>query len=91
MISGTDYHVDKCFKPASQNLLHQEDSEGDEENGPNVLKNNWVGGQVQLQLDLISRKEDVQFRCLKATLIKEVRAFWLGCRTEAALCEPDTK
>ena len=30
------------------------------EDEDNVLRNNWVGGNEQLQLDLISRKEDVQ-------------------------------
>ena len=41
--------------------------ENDEE-APKVLENNWVEGS-QLQLDLISRKEDVQVR-LKKLLIK---------------------
>ena len=33
---------------------------GDDQTEDNVLRNNWVGGNEQLQLDLISRKEDVQ-------------------------------
>ena len=36
----------------------------DYEEAPKVLENNWVGGS-QLQLDLISRKEDVQVRLKK--------------------------
>ena len=32
----------------------------DEEDGPDVLHNNWVGEGQQLKLDLISRHEDVQ-------------------------------
>ena len=33
---------------------------GDDQTEDNVLRNNWVGGDEQLQLDLISRQEDVQ-------------------------------
>ena len=35
-----------------------EEGEDDEENKVGVMQNNWVGGQ--LELDLISRREDVQ-------------------------------
>ena len=38
----------------------EENTEDDEATGPNVLKNNWVGGTEKLKLDLISRHEDVQ-------------------------------
>ena len=38
----------------------EEDTNNDEETGAKVLMNNWVGGSDQLQLDLISRHEDVQ-------------------------------
>ena len=34
--------------------------EEDETDAPKVLENNWVGGTGQLQLDLVSRREDVQ-------------------------------
>ena len=33
---------------------------GDDQTDDDVLRNNWVGGNEQLQLDLISRQEDVQ-------------------------------
>merc|ERR1719350_1272493 len=32
---------------------------------PKVLENNWVGGEQQLQLDLVSRREDVQIAALE--------------------------
>ena len=38
----------------------QEIEDNDEESGPEVLKNNWVEDEQQLQLNLISRHEDVQ-------------------------------
>ena len=37
-----------------------EEDENDEENEIEVMKNNWVGNTGQLELDLISRREDVQ-------------------------------
>ena len=38
----------------------EEKDDKDEESGPDVLQNNWVGDEQQLQLNLISRHEDVQ-------------------------------
>ena len=38
---------------------------GDDQTDDDVLRNNWVGGNEQLQLDLISRQEDVQVVVLK--------------------------
>ena len=40
----------------------EEDPDNDENNAPEVLHNNWVEEGQQLQLDLISRHEDVQVR-----------------------------
>ena len=37
-----------------------DESENDEDDGIKVMKNNWVGNTGQLELDLISRREDVQ-------------------------------
>ena len=37
-----------------------DESENDKDNGIEVMKNNWVGNTGQLELDLISRREDVQ-------------------------------
>ena len=36
------------------------DKEEGNEDAPDVLQNNWVGGSENFQLDLISRREDVQ-------------------------------
>ena len=41
---------------------------GDDQTDDNVLRNNWVGGNEQLQLDLISRQEDVQVVVFKVGL-----------------------
>ena len=38
----------------------EEKDDKDEESDPDVLQNNWVGNEQQLQLNLISRHEDVQ-------------------------------
>ena len=40
----------------------EKDPDNDEEDGPDVLHNNWVEEGNQLKLDLISRHEDVQVR-----------------------------
>ena len=68
-VSLQDYLRDEKREVNHHGRVRKLDADGnevdeDDEEAPKVLENNWVGGS-QLQLDLISRKEDVQVRLKK--------------------------
>ena len=68
-VSFQDYLRDEKREVNHHGRVRKLDADGNEvdedyEEAPKVLENNWVGGS-QLQLDLISRKEDVQVRLKK--------------------------
>ena len=56
-----------CLREEEREVNHHgrvrkigDDDENEEEDGIEVMKNNWVGNTGQLGLDLISRREDIQ-------------------------------
>ena len=67
--SAQDYLRDEKREVNHHGRVRKLDADGNEvededgEEAPKVLENNWVGGS-SMQLDLISRKEDVQVRKL---------------------------